>query len=69
MEADNPLPAAIQILKSCGLASGLGRPTGPTKMFPGRGAGAAPAGGGRHVNGGVSGRMWSAPSGGASRTA
>ena len=32
MEGDNPLPAAIQILKSCGLASGLGRPTGPTTV-------------------------------------
>jgi hypothetical protein len=30
LEGDNPLPAAIQILKSCGLATGLGRPSGPT---------------------------------------
>jgi hypothetical protein len=26
------LPAAIQVLKSCGLAQGLGRPTGPTTV-------------------------------------
>ena len=32
LEGDNPLPAAIQILKSCGLATGLGRPTGPTTV-------------------------------------
>ena len=30
MEGDNPLPAALAVLKSCGLAQGLGRPTGPT---------------------------------------
>ena len=30
--ARQPLPAAIQILKSCGLATGLGRPTGPTTV-------------------------------------
>ena len=32
LEGDTPLPAAIQILKSCGLATGLGRPTGPTTV-------------------------------------
>ena len=32
MEGDTPLPAAIQVLKSCGLATGLGRPTGPTTV-------------------------------------
>ena len=30
MEGDTPLPAAIQVLKSCGLAAGLSRPSGPT---------------------------------------
>jgi hypothetical protein len=32
LEGDTPLPAAIQVLKSCGLATGLGRPTGPTTV-------------------------------------
>ena len=32
LKSDNPLPAAIQILKSCGLAQGLGRPVGPATV-------------------------------------
>ena len=32
LEGDNPLPAAVQVLKSCGLAAGLGRPVGPTSV-------------------------------------
>jgi hypothetical protein len=32
LQGDNPLPAAIQILRSCGLAQGLGRPSGPATV-------------------------------------
>ena len=32
LDGQTPLPAAIQILKSCGLATGIGRPTGPTTV-------------------------------------
>jgi hypothetical protein len=32
LDGPTPLPAAIQVLKSCGLAQGLGRPTGPTTV-------------------------------------
>ena len=32
LEGDTPLPAAIQVLKSCGLAQGALRPTGPTTV-------------------------------------
>lgn len=32
LDGPQPLPAAIQVLKSCGLAQGLGRPTGPTTV-------------------------------------
>jgi hypothetical protein len=32
LEGDNPFPAAIQVLKSCGLAQGLGRPQGPATV-------------------------------------
>ena len=32
LEGPQPLPAAIQILKSCGLATGLGRPSGPATV-------------------------------------
>jgi hypothetical protein len=30
LQGDNPLPAAIQVLKICGLYGAVGRPTGPT---------------------------------------
>ena len=29
LEGETPLPAAIQVLKSCGLYGAVGRPTGP----------------------------------------
>jgi hypothetical protein len=32
LEGDTPLPAAIQVLKSCGLYGAGGRPTGPTTV-------------------------------------
>jgi hypothetical protein len=32
LDGATPLPAALQVLKSCGLATGLGRPTGPTTV-------------------------------------
>jgi len=32
LEGDTPLPAAIQVLKSCGLYGAVGRPTGPTTV-------------------------------------
>jgi hypothetical protein len=32
LEGETPLPAALQVLKSCGLAQGLGRPTGPSTV-------------------------------------
>jgi hypothetical protein len=30
LEGETPLPAAIQVLKSCGIYGAVGRPTGPT---------------------------------------
>ena len=32
LEGPQPLPAALAILKSCGLATGLGRPSGPATV-------------------------------------
>jgi hypothetical protein len=32
LDGPQPLPAALAILKSCGLASGLGRPAGPATL-------------------------------------
>jgi hypothetical protein len=32
LAGDTPLPAAIQVLKSCGLYGAVGRPTGPTTV-------------------------------------
>ena len=32
LQGDSPLPAALAVLKSCGLAQGLGRPTGPVTV-------------------------------------
>ena len=32
LKGENPLPAALQILKSCNLATGVGRPSGPATV-------------------------------------
>ena len=32
LQGENPLPAAIQVLKSCNLDKGIGRPTGPSTV-------------------------------------
>ena len=32
LEGETPLPAAIQVLKSCGIYGAVGRPTGPTTV-------------------------------------